>query len=108
LIANVDRQILHPTRHRGGEAVDRRSGSEHRLQIRGGQCGGIEGAEAFAQRQPSGKRLGNRHLLVEHEADQQRQRITGDQRVGLVRVREMEAIGQGPMITRARAGETIE
>ena len=41
----------------------------------------------------AGERLHHGHLLVERETDQQRERVARDQRVGLVGVGEVQAIG---------------
>jgi hypothetical protein len=44
------------------------------------------------------------HLLVEREADQQRHRVRGDQRIGLVGFREVQTVGQGGGYSSSRSG----
>ena len=60
---------------------------------------GIERAEALPQHQRPGERLLHRDLLVEREADQQRHRVRGDQRIGLVGFGEVQAIGHATYFT---------
>ena len=66
-----------------------------------GQRGRVERAHPLAERQRPGETPSARHLLVEREADQQRHRIRGDQRVGLVGLGEVQAVGHRPIITGA-------
>ena len=46
-----------------------------RLEVRRGEPRGVERADALAQHERAGERLLDRHLLVEREADQQRERV---------------------------------
>ena len=55
---------------------------------------GLERAEPLAQHERPRERLLHRHLLVEREADEQRERVLDEQHVGLVVVGEVEAVGQ--------------
>ena len=84
--------------------MDRRSRAEQRLEIGGCQRVGIERAEALLQRQRPGKGLLHADLLVEDEADQQRHRVGGDQRVGLIGVGEVQAVGHGPIVSACGLG----
>jgi hypothetical protein len=67
--------------------------AEDRLQVRGRHGRRVERPEPLLERERPHERLHDRHLLVEREADQQRERILGDQRVRLVGVGEVQAIG---------------
>ena len=66
-----------------------------RLRIHLGDAARIQVAESALQLQRSAERLLHGHLLVEREADQQRQRIGGEQPVGLVVAGEVELVGSG-------------
>ncbi len=57
--------------------------------------GRVERADALLQLERAEERGLHRDLLVEREADQQRERLLRDQRVRLVRVREIERFGHG-------------
>jgi hypothetical protein len=78
--------------------VDHRPGAKDGLEVGGRQRGGVERAQALPQHQRSGESLLHGDLLVEREADQQRHRIRGDQRVGLVGVGEVEPLGHGSIL----------
>src|SRR6185503_641609 len=52
----------------------------------------IERAQPLLQLQGAEERRRHRHLLVEHEPDQERQRLGGDQPVGLVVPGEVESV----------------
>ena len=87
---------LDALRHAAGEAVDGRAFAKERRRARPGPSprsgrrrGGRAAAAASAGRE--GRRHG--HLLVEREADQERERVACEQRVGLVVAREVEAVG---------------
>ena len=67
--------------------------AEDRLEVGRGELRGVERADPLAQDERARERLLDRHLLVEHEADQQRERVGGDQRVGLVGVGVVELVG---------------
>ena len=54
---------------------------------------GVERAEPALELERAGEGLLDGHLLVEDEADQERDRLLGEERVGLVVAREVEAIG---------------
>ena len=53
----------------------------------------VERAEPLLELERAGERGRHGHLLVEREADQQRERVLRDERVGLVVAREVEAVG---------------
>jgi hypothetical protein len=94
----VHGQIVHPTGHRPGESVDRRFGAEQRLEI--GACQGIhvKRAQALLQHEGTHEGLGHRDLLVKGEADQQSHRIACDEPVGVLGVREVQAVGHAPIL----------
>ena len=92
-VAQVDRELMHPPRHRAGVAVERGPPAEHRLEVGRGKRGGVDRAEPLAQHERALERLLHAHLLVEREPNEQRHRIGGDQRIGLVRVGEVEPVG---------------
>jgi hypothetical protein len=76
--------------------VDRGLLAEDPLQLAGLHAGDprrVEPAEPALQLERPGERLRDGDLLVEGEADQQRERVAGDQRVGLVVAREVEVSG---------------
>ena len=52
--------------------------------------GCIEAAEASSDLERPGERLLNRDLLVEDEPDEQRERLLGEEAIGLVVAREVE------------------
>src|SRR5918994_1873973 len=84
-----------PRRHRPGKAMDgglltERSLEPVRVHVR--DLGGIERSEAFLQLLWAGERLGDRHLLVEREADEERERMSRDQLVRFVARSEIEAL----------------
>ena len=54
----------------------------------------VEVAEPPLELERSGESRLHRHLLVEAEADQERERISGEERVGLVVAREVDARGR--------------
>ena len=49
--------------------------AEDRLEVGGGELRGVERADPLAQHERPRERLLHRHLLVEHEPDQQRERV---------------------------------
>ena len=88
-------QLLHPLRHRPREAVDRRGRAERSLEGRGvhaGDCPGVEGADTLSQLERPGERLLDRDLLVDGEADEERERLLRDEPVRLVRLSEVERL----------------
>ena len=93
-----DREVVHPLRHRAGEAVDGGALAEDRLEVRAGDGRGVEGAETLAERQRPRERLLDRDLLVEREADQQRHRVLRDELVGLIGFGEVQAIGHTAIV----------
>jgi hypothetical protein len=99
VVPHVHRQIMHPPGHRSREPVNRGLRAEHRLEVGGRERCDIERAEAFTQRQWAGECLLHGDLLVEREADQQRHRIGGDQRIGLVGLGEVEAVGHAAIVS---------
>ena len=70
--------------------MDRRLLAEERLEVRVVRDRlRVERAEPLLQAERPCERLLHRHLLVEREADEQRERILRDERVRLVVVREV-------------------
>src|SRR5205823_7830554 len=55
----------------------------------------VERAEAPLELERPGERSRHGHLLVEREADEQRERLTRDQPVRLVVVGEVQPVGRG-------------
>src|SRR5918995_422918 len=86
---------LHAARHRPREAVDGGTLAEDRLKVGRRDGARLERPQALAEHQRAHERLRHRHLLVEHEADEQRERVVGDQGVRLVGVGEVQAVGHG-------------
>ncbi len=84
---------LHPARHGAWEAVQRRlfrEEGDELLGVVGGDDGWIEGsAEASGQFGGRPKCLFHGHLLVQHHAQEQRQRVLAEQRVGFLVARQM-------------------
>src|SRR4051794_32397722 len=68
--------------------MDRRPLAEDLLERRRRHARRVECPEPLAQHERALERLLHRHLLVEREADQQRERIVHEQGVGLVGVGE--------------------
>ena len=101
-VADPHREVVDALGHRARKPVDRRLGAEHGLEIGRGERVGVERAEALAQLERPGERLLHRDLLVEGEAHQQRHRIGGDQRVGLIGVGEEQALRHAPMVSGRR------
>ena len=96
-------ELLDAPRHRAREAVDRRFLAERGLELGGihrGDPAGVERADPLLQLERSGEGGLHGDLLVEREPDQERQRITGEELVGLVRVREVERLGHSPSVVR--------
>ena len=56
--------------------------------------------KSLLQLQWAGERDRNRHLLVEHEADQERERIGGDERVGFLVPGEVQRLRHGSILAR--------
>jgi hypothetical protein len=100
LAAHVRGEVMDPLGHRAGKAMDRGPDPEHRVEVGAGQRRRVDRAQPLAQRERARERLLDRHLLVEREADEQRHRLGRDQRVGLVGVGEVQAIGHGAIIER--------
>ena len=99
-VALVDHgaELLRPARHRPGEAVKGRLLREDPLELTGIHVcdrAGVERAQAPFELTGPGERLLDGHLLVETEADQERQRIAGEELVRLVVRREVEPAGGG-------------
>ena len=76
--------------------------AEDRLEVGLGDRGRVERAQALLEHERPRERLLDGDLLVEREADEQRHRVRDQQRVGLVGVGEVEAIGHGSIVVHAR------
>ncbi len=93
---DVGAEVVNPLRHRAGEPVDGGRLAEERLELARvgrGDRAGVERAESALELQRAGERRLHGYLLVEREPDQQRERILGDELVGLVVAREVQPIG---------------
>jgi hypothetical protein len=104
LVLDRGAELLHAARHRPGEAVDRRLLAERpleRLGIHRRDSSRVEGADPLLQLERACERGRNGHLLVEGEADEERERLAREQPVRLVRVGEVERLGH-PWIVDAR------
>src|SRR5206468_9756628 len=83
------------------KAVDRRLLAEHLLEparIHRGNLDRVEPAEPVTQLLGPGEGLLRRHLLIEREPDQQRQRILCQQRVCIVVVRKVQPVGHRQIV----------
>ena len=91
-------QRAHALGHRTGEPVQRRALAEHLGELLGvarrDACA-VEVPEARAQLERSREGLLDGDLLIEREADEERERVGGDQAVGLVVAGEGQALGSG-------------
>src|SRR5262249_24747626 len=89
--------LLHPLGHRAGKPVQRGRGREDLAELVGvavGDVGGVEvAAEPYRELVRRRERLLHRHLLVEHQPDQQRERVSREQPVGGIRLGENELGG---------------
>ena len=88
----------HAFGHGAGEAMQRRALAKRRRQrvgIHGGDAGDVEVPEALAQLERPGERLLHGDLLIEDEADEERDGIRGDEAIRLVVGGEREALGSG-------------
>ena len=89
-------ELLHSLRHRTREAVDGRRRPERSLQGRGVHLRdrpGVEGADPLSQLERAGERLLDRDLLVDGEADEERDGLVRDEPVRLVRIGEVQRLG---------------
>ena len=73
--------------------MDGRLLAEERLEVGIGHGAGLERAEPLLQPERAEERLLHCHLLVEREADEERERILGEQRVGFVVARVVQPVG---------------
>ena len=88
----------HALGHRTGEPVQRRALAEHGGELLGvarRDARAVEVSQARAQDERPRERLLDGDLLVEREADEERERVGGDQPVGLVVAGEGQALGRG-------------
>ena len=72
-------QLAHTRGHRAREAVDRRLLLERRLEVDRGELRRVERSEALLQHERSRERFLHGHLLVDREADEQRERVACEQ-----------------------------
>ena len=75
--------------------MDGRSLAEHALEpvrIGGADFTRVQGPQSLLDLERTAERRLHGDLLIEREADQQRERFLGDERVGLVAVREVQAL----------------
>ena len=88
----------HALGHRAGEPVQRRALAEHLGELLGiarRDARGVEVPETRAKLERAGEGLLDGDLLIEREADEERERVGGDQAVGLVVAGEGQALGSG-------------
>jgi len=76
------RQLADARRHGAREAVDGRLHRERLGQVELGEPLRVERADPVLQNLRAGERLLHRHLLVDREADEHRERVGGEQRTG--------------------------
>jgi len=91
-------QRLHPARHRAREAVQGWALAEDPFQlawIHGRDAPGIQVPNPAAQLGRSGEGFLDGHLLVQGEADEEGERVAGQQAIGLVVTGEGEALEGG-------------
>ncbi len=91
-------QGAHALGHRTGEPVQRGALAEHGGELLGvarRDARAVEVPEAGAQLERPGERLLDGDLLIECEADEERERVGGDEPVGLVVAGEGQALGSG-------------
>jgi hypothetical protein len=91
-LRDVGGEVAHALGHRARETVDRRPLAEDRFEVHRGERGGLERADALADHERTHERLLHRDLLVEREADQQRERIANEELVRLVGIGEVQLV----------------
>src|SRR6476620_4980955 len=80
-------ELLDTLGHRAWETMNRRLLAKHPLELTGigrSELARVERSEALLELERPEERRWHRHLLVEREADQQCERLLGEQRVCLV------------------------
>ncbi len=105
LVGDDGAQLLHAARHRPGEAVDRRALAEDHLELVGiHRCDRrrVERADPLRELLRAEERRRHRHLLVECEADEERERLLRDELVRLLRLGEVERLGHARMVDARR------
>jgi ATP-dependent helicase Lhr and Lhr-like helicase len=100
VVALLDRraELLRPLGHRRREAVERRPAPERLLELRRIHVRGRRGVECPApppELERRRERPLERHLLVEREPDEQRERLLDEEAICLLVAREAEAVGGG-------------
>ena len=106
LVCDDGAELLHAACHRPREAVDRGPFAERLLEpSRIHPCDRlrVEGSNPLLQLVRARERRLDRYLLVESEADQERERLAREQLVRLVGVGEVDRGGHGPMVDVLRA-----
>jgi hypothetical protein len=102
LVRDDRRDLLDALRHAPREPVEGRPLAEdlhEPLGLERRQLRGVEAAEPALEVERAVERLLHRHLLVEHEADQERQRVAGEQGVRLGVTGEVERVGHGSILS---------
>ena len=103
-------ELACPLRHVRREPVDRRALAEDRLELVGRSIAAMLAASRWPSRccsfERAGERLLHRHLLVEHEPDQERQRALAEEGVRLGVAREVDRALWPPSSDAIRPGET--
>ena len=92
LVLDESSQLLHARRHRAGEAMHRRLLAEGGLDLGRVAVRDLQRSEPLLDLERPQERCRDGHLLVEREADQQGERIGGEELVRLVAVRVVEPI----------------
>ena len=89
--------------HAPREAVDAGLLAEDRTAVRieAGDLGGVQAAETLLQLERAGERGRHCHLLVEDEADEQRQRLRRDQPIGFLVPGEVEDVRHDSILARS-------
>ena len=79
VLGDDGRQIAHAVGHRAREAMDRRLLGEQRAEVHRGELFRLERSGALLQHIRARERFRHGHLLVDREADQECERISGEQ-----------------------------
>ena len=93
LLLDEGAELLHPRGHRAGEPVDGRLLTERGLDLGRIEMRDLQRPEPLLDFQRAQECGLNRHLLVEREPDQKRQRVGRDELVRLVAVGVVEPVG---------------
>jgi hypothetical protein len=91
--------------------VERRAFAKDRvegLRVHRGDARGVKMADPTAKLGGAAESLLDRDLLIEGEADQERERIAGEQPIGFIIAGEREAVGGGGHAGMVRAAAQVQ